>query len=261
MGDRLRLAVGVMGNVASMLLYATPMLTFSRVMKKKNVEGFSCVPYVLALCNCCLYTWYGLPVVSYRWENFPVVTINGIGILLETSFILIYLWFSSAKGKKEVAKTVVSIILICVATGIISTFVFHDHHHRKVFVGSIAVVASAAMYASPLAVVRQVIKTESVEFMPFHLSLFSFLTSCLWLAYGLLSHDLFIASPNMVGVPLCMLQLMLYFKYRKNPIKELEPEKWPDLEFNDDKLKQEFHLDEKKDQSTLDVTENLSTKI
>ncbi|CAN4087630.1 unnamed protein product [Withania somnifera] len=194
MGDRLLLAVGVMGNVASMLLYAAPILTFSQVMKKKkNIEGFSCVPYVLALFNCCLYTWYGLPIVSYRWENFPVVTINGTGILFEMSFILIYFGFSSAKGKKDVAKMVVPIILLCVATGIISTFAFHEHSRRKVFVGSIGVVASVSMYASPLVVVRQVIKTKSVEFMPFYLSLFSFLASCLWMAYGLLSHDIFLA--------------------------------------------------------------------
>ncbi|OIT06418.1 PREDICTED: bidirectional sugar transporter SWEET3b [Nicotiana attenuata] len=260
MADMLRLAVGVMGNAASMLLYAAPILTFSRVIKKKSTEGFSCVPYVLALFNCCLYTWYGLPVVSYRWENFPVVTINGIGILLEISFILIYFWFSSAKGKKEVAKMVVPIILICVATGIISAFVFHDHRRRKVFVGSIGLVASVAMYASPLVVVRQVIKTKSVEFMPFYLSFFSFLASCLWMAYGLLSHDLFLASPNLVGTPLCILQLILYCKYRKNPIKDLEPKKWPNLEYNDEKIKQEFPLDEVKE-SKLIVTENLSTKI
>lgn len=37
---------------------------------------------------------------------------------------------------------------------------------------------------------------------------------------------------------------------------EVEPQKWPDLEYNDDKLKQE----EKKDQSMLVLTENLSTK-
>ncbi|XP_059306826.1 bidirectional sugar transporter SWEET3b [Lycium ferocissimum] len=260
MGDRLRLAVGVMGNVASMLLYAAPMLTFSRVIKKKKTEGFSCVPYVLALFNCCLYTWYGLPVVSYRWENFPLVTINGIGILLEISFILIYVWFSSAKGKKEVAKMVVPISLICLATGIISAFLFHDHRSRKVFVGSVGFVASVAMYASPLVVVRQVIKTKSVEFMPFYLSVFSFLASGLWMAYGLLSHDLFLASPNLVGTPLCILQLILYCKYRKNPINELAPQKWPDLEFNDEKLNQEFQLDEKKEPVLL-VTENLNTKI
>lgn len=172
MGDRLRLAVGVMGifplqisslrldelhsyaqnlyiliiylagNVGSLLLYSAPMygpktknsllysstrstsknvvefsafrvvfeiliyyillvlrLTFARVIKKKSTEKFSCVPYVLALFNCYLYTWYGLPVVSNQWENFPLITINGLGVLLELSFIIIYLWFASAKGK------------------------------------------------------------------------------------------------------------------------------------------------------------------
>lgn len=139
--------------------------------------------------------------------------------------------------------------------------------------------------------------------MPFYLSFFSFLASCLWMAYGLLSHDLFLAvcifylesfsfyffinsklyideyqlqpshftilkksssflllqSPNLVGTPLCILQLILYCKYRKNPIKE-KPQKWPDLEYNEEKIKQEFPLDEIKE-SKLIVTENLNTKI
>ncbi|KAK4718058.1 hypothetical protein R3W88_016396 [Solanum pinnatisectum] len=102
-------------------------LTFRRVMKKKNIKGFSCVPYVLVLFNCCLYRWYALPV-----------------------------------------------------------------------------------------------------------------------------------SPNLVGTPLCILLLILYFNYL---VKELEPQKWTDwMEYKDDKLKQEFQLDEKKE-SVLVVTENISTKI
>lgn len=74
-------------------------LTFRRVVKKGNVEEFSCVPYILALFNCLLYTWYGLPVVSSGWENFPVSTINGVGILLEITFISIYIWFAPSKKK------------------------------------------------------------------------------------------------------------------------------------------------------------------
>lgn len=74
-------------------------LTFRRVVKKGNVEEFSCVPYILALFNCLLYTWYGLPVVSSGWENLPVFTINGLGILLEIAFISIYIWFAPREKK------------------------------------------------------------------------------------------------------------------------------------------------------------------
>jgi uncharacterized protein with PQ loop repeat len=40
---------------------------------------------------------------------------------------------------------------------------------------------------------RQVMKTKSVEYMPFYLSFFSFAASTLWLLYGLLGRDLFLA--------------------------------------------------------------------
>ncbi|PSS04433.1 Bidirectional sugar transporter like [Actinidia chinensis var. chinensis] len=240
MGERLRLAVGVMGNAASMLLYAAPILTFSRVIKRKNTEEFSCVPYIIALLNCFLYTWYGLPVVSYRWENFPLVTINGLGVLLELSFILIYFWFTSARGKKKVVMIAIPVILVSCITAVISAFAFHDHHHRKAFIGSVGLIASVSMYGSPLVVMKRVIQTKSVEFMPFYLSFFSFLASSLWMAYGLLSHDLFIASPNLVGSPLGIVQLVLYCKYRKKVIME-EPPKM-DIEKNIEKTKQQLEI-------------------
>jgi solute carrier family 50 protein (sugar transporter) len=97
--NTIRVAVGILGNAASMLLYAAPILTFRRVIKKGSVEEFSCVPYILALFNCLLYTWYGLPVVSSGWENSTVSSINGLGILLEIAFISIYTWFAPRERK------------------------------------------------------------------------------------------------------------------------------------------------------------------
>ncbi|XP_030532459.1 bidirectional sugar transporter SWEET3b isoform X2 [Rhodamnia argentea] len=248
MGDRLRLAIGVMGNAASLLLYAAPILTFARVIRRKSTEEFSCIPYILALSNCLLYTWYGLPIVSYQWENFPVVTINGLGILLECSFIAMYLWFSPTKTKIKVGAMALGVLAIFTIIAVVSTFIFHDHHHRKVLVGSIGLVASIAMYGSPLVVVKQVIMTKSVEFMPFYLSLFSFLASSLWMAYGLLGCDLFLASPNLVGSPLGALQLILYCKYRKRGVMD-EPSKW-DLENNGDQ--------DKSKQSQLAVNDHIA---
>ncbi|WOK97196.1 bidirectional sugar transporter SWEET3b isoform X1 [Canna indica] len=61
---------------------------------------------------------------------------------------------------------------------------------------------------------KRVTMTKSVEFMPFHLSFFSFLASAVWMAYGLLERDLFLAAPNLLGCPMGFLQLVLYFIYR-----------------------------------------------
>ncbi|KAL9252491.1 Bidirectional sugar transporter SWEET3-like protein [Drosera capensis] len=122
---------------------------------------------------------------------------------------------------KSAAGVLPVVAVLCVAA-LTSAFVFHDHHKRKVFIGSIGLFASVTMYGSPLVVVKLVIETKSVKFMPFYLSLTSFLASSLWMAYGLLSHDLFLATPNLVGSPLGILQLLLYCKYKKKATEQEE---------------------------------------
>ncbi|CAH2068857.1 unnamed protein product [Thlaspi arvense] len=123
----------------------------------------------------------------------------------------------------------VPVILVSCAAAIISSFVFHDHHRRK----------------------KQVIQTKSVEFMPFYLSFFSFLASWIWLAYGLLI-VIFSSrfSPNMVGCPLGVLQLLLYCKYRKKGVMEEEHKSWDVEKNNGEKTKQRFQLVVAEDSST-----------
>lgn len=235
------MAVGIIGNASSLLLFTSPILTFKKVLQKKNTEGFSCIPYIMAMFNCLVYAWYGMPVVSSGWENFPLITINGLGILLEVSFVSIYLWFSSMEQKKVNCYFLVPTLVLFGVVVATSIFSFHDHHTRKILVGSFGLVASVSMYSSPLLAVRQVIKTRSVEFMPFHLSLFTFIASSLWMAYGLLSHDIVLAAPNMVGCPMGLLQLLVYIIYRKpnnkTPQQQQQPLKVLSLEMNGANLK------------------------
>lgn len=53
----------------------------------------------------------------------------------------------------KVAAIVIPVILLFCITTLVSAFVFHDHHHRKLFVGSIGLGASITMYSSPLVAV------------------------------------------------------------------------------------------------------------
>ncbi|XP_061360130.1 bidirectional sugar transporter SWEET3-like [Gastrolobium bilobum] len=220
MAESLRLAVAVIGNVASVSLYAAPTVTFKRVIRKKSTEEFSCIPYIIALLNCLLFTWYGLPVVSNNWENFPLVTVNAVGIVFELSYVLIYFWYASAKGKVNVAMTAIPVLIAFCAIAVASAFAFPDHRHRKLLVGSIGLGVSITMYASPLVVMKKVIQTKSVEFMPLPLSVCSFLASILWMLYGLLIRDIFVAGPSVIGTPLGILQLFLHCKYYKRRVME-----------------------------------------
>lgn len=205
--------VGIIGCAVCTLLYAAPILTFKRVIKKGSVEEFSCIPYVLSWFSALIYAWYGFPVVSYGWENLSLCSICIIGIFLETTFIGVYLWFAPREKKKLVMLMVSLILTIFGVTVFFSIFSIHTHRMRKVFVGSIGLVTSISMYSSPMVAVKQVIRTKSVEFMPFYLSLFTFLTGLSWMAYGLLGRDPFLTAPNSVGCLMGILQLIVYFIY------------------------------------------------
>ncbi|XP_048567585.1 bidirectional sugar transporter SWEET6a-like [Triticum urartu] len=86
-----------------------------------------------------------------------------------------------------------------------------------VFYGILCVIFGSAMYASPLTIMGKVIKTKSVEYMPFFLSLVSFLNGVCWTSYALIKFDLYVTIPNGLGA---LFVLLLACYYRPTPKKE-----------------------------------------
>ncbi|KAL4370219.1 hypothetical protein AHAS_Ahas06G0043900 [Arachis hypogaea] len=62
---------------------------------------------------------------------------------------------------------------------------------------------------------KTVIKTKSVEYMPFLLSLFMFLNAGAWALYSLLVRDFYIGIPNFVGLILGLAQITVYLRYKE----------------------------------------------
>ncbi|XP_027094014.1 bidirectional sugar transporter SWEET1-like [Coffea arabica] len=204
---------GVIGNACGLFLFLAPTITFKRIVRKRSTEDFSGVPYTMALLNCLLYAWYGLPFVSPN--NILVSIINATGAVLESIYVLIFLILAPKKEKAKVFGILVLVLTTFAAVVLVSMLALHGKT-RKLFVGLIATIFSIAMYAAPLSVMRLVIKTKSVEYMPFFLSLFVFLTGTTWFIYGMIGKDPFLAVPNGFGCVLGAMQLMLYAIYHKN---------------------------------------------
>ncbi|GMI77196.1 hypothetical protein like AT1G21460 [Hibiscus trionum] len=204
---------GVFGNATALFLFLAPTITFRRIIRSKSTEQFSGIPYVMTLLNCLLSAWYGLPFVSKH--NLLVSTINGAGAVIESIYVLIFIWYASRKEKAKIIGLFTLVLAVFCAVALISLLALHGNP-RKLFCGLAATIFSIIMYASPLSIMRLVMKTKSVEFMPFFLSLFVFLCGTSWFVFGLLGRDAFIAIPNGFGCGLGFIQLILYCIYRNN---------------------------------------------
>ncbi|XP_051139541.1 bidirectional sugar transporter SWEET1-like [Andrographis paniculata] len=213
-GRILHIVFGVFGNATGLFLFLSPAVTFKRILSKKSTEQFSGIPYVMTLLNCLLSTWYGLPFISPN--NYLVSIINGIGSGIEAVYVMIFLIYAPKKEKAKIFALLVLILTIFSAIALISMLVFHGSPKKKQSIcGYAAMIFSILMYASPLSIMRMVIKTKSVEYMPFLLSLFVFLCGTSWFIYGLIGMDKFLYINNGFGCFLGMMQLILYAIYCK----------------------------------------------
>ncbi|XP_065848177.1 bidirectional sugar transporter SWEET1 [Euphorbia lathyris] len=215
---------GIFGNATALFLFLAPTITFKRIIRSKSTEQFSGIPYVMTLLNCLLSAWYGLPFVSKN--NLLVSTINGTGAAIETIYVIMFIIYAPKKQKGKILGLFTLVLTIFATVALVSLFALHGQA-RKLFCGFAATIFSIIMYASPLSIIKLVIKTKSVEYMPFFLSLFVFLCGTSWFVFGLLGHDPFVAVPNGFGCGLGALQLLLYFIYRKNKGKGGETDQKP----------------------------------
>ncbi|GLT77349.1 hypothetical protein SLA2020_489460 [Shorea laevis] len=72
------------------------------------------------------------------------------------------------------------------------------------------------MYASPLTVMRKVIRTKSVKYMSFYLSFVNFFNGVIWVAYALIRFNLYILIGNGFGAVFGTIQLILYACHYKS---------------------------------------------
>ncbi|XP_054819828.1 bidirectional sugar transporter SWEET1-like [Prosopis cineraria] len=209
--DFLRFFVGIFGNASALFLFLAPVMLFKRIIQNRSTEEFSGVIYILTLLSRLLPAWYGLPFVS-PW-NVLLSTVNGTGAVIETMYVLTFIVLAPKKEKLKIVGLFAFVLAVFSAVVVISLFAFHGKP-RMLFCGFTAAVFSIFMYGSPLSIIRMVIKTKSVEHMPFLVSLLVFLCGTSWFIFGLLGRDPFVAVPNGMGSALGAIQLLLYFIYR-----------------------------------------------
>ncbi|XP_030531435.1 bidirectional sugar transporter SWEET14-like [Rhodamnia argentea] len=216
-------AFGLLGNIVSFITFLAPLPTFCGICKRKSTEGFQSIPYVVSLLSAMLLLYYGL-----LKKDTLLITINGIGCVIETVYVAAYLIYASKNARMTTLKLFLSMNVLGYGAVLSTTFFLSKGANRSRILGWICMTFSLGVFAAPLCILRKVVKTKSVEFMPITLSSFLTLSAIVWFFYGFLRKDYFIAVPNVLGFALGVVQMVLYAIYRKNAQKVVvEPDLQP----------------------------------
>ncbi|PNY00176.1 bidirectional sugar transporter sweet5-like protein [Trifolium pratense] len=204
-----RNVVGIIGNVISFGLFFSPAPTFYKIIKKKDVEEFKPDPYIATVLNCAFWVFYGMPFVHPN--SILVVTINSVGLVFEFVYLTIFYIYAKKEGRKKM-QLYLSIEAILFAAIVLTTMLaLHGTTKRSFLVGILCDIFNIMMYVSPLTIMAKVIKTKSVKYMPFWLSLANFLNGCCWTTYALIHpFDIYVLVSNGIGAISGFVQLLLY---------------------------------------------------
>ncbi|KAL6567330.1 Bidirectional sugar transporter SWEET2a [Orobanche gracilis] len=203
-------AAGVAGNLLALVLFVSPIPTFRRIIRSRSTEEFSGLPYIYALLNCLICLWYGMPVVSSG--IILIATVNSIGAMFQMIYITIFIVYADKERKLKMLGLLLAVFSVFAIIVSVSIRVF-EPPNRQLVVGYLSVFSLISMFASPLFIINLVIRTKSIEYMPFHLSFATLLMSLSFFVYGMFKQDPFISVPNGVGAILGIIQLVLYFSY------------------------------------------------
>lgn len=202
--------IAIFGNIISILVFLSPISTFKRIIKKKSTENFKGDTYVCTLLSTSLWTFYGL----LKPGGLLIATVNGAGAFLQATYLILYLIYAPKDTKVRYMKLAGILNIGFLGALVVIVLVAVHGEIRLTILGFICAGLTLGMYASPLAAMKSVIITRSVEYMPFLLSFFLTVNAGVWSAYALLVRDFFIGVPNAIGLLLGSAQLILYMMYR-----------------------------------------------
>ncbi|RLN81134.1 hypothetical protein BBJ28_00007523 [Nothophytophthora sp. Chile5] len=200
-------------------MICSPALLMRQIYKQKDVGVASVIPLVALLANCHVWMVYG-----YLIENwFPIFWVFLIGDAIALAFLAVYWRFSTQRRYVARALIVVALILAIISIYAIVGGLGYTGQSRANMgsvLGFMADVSAVCLYGAPMEKLLHVLKYKSAVFINVHMVLAGITNNCLWFTYGILTHNWFIISPNILFITLNAFTLVLYavFNPKTHPL-------------------------------------------
>jgi len=208
--------VSLSGNLApfaSFVVTMAPLPTIRDMAKEKNVGKMPLLPYSSMFVNCFVWSVYGL----LKFEKKVYIT-NMIGCILGLYYFLQFNKICPSDAKnlpftknhhKWISTCIIAFTSICALA---------PAHISTTIIGKMGLFFCVVLFGSPLSSLKNVIATKSAKTIPLPFTLACCVNCFLWSVFGILeAKDFNIYFPNVLGLMLGLVQLLLWALYGKGP--------------------------------------------
>ncbi|KAM9368498.1 sugar transporter SWEET1 [Phaethornis superciliosus] len=200
----------------SLAMFGTGLSDLHQMVTTKSVENIQFLPFLTTDVN--NLSWLGYGCLKQDWT---LIAVNTIGAALQTLFVLVYLYYSPAKG--PVLLRCLVLLAVLVAGYSYFTLLIADTGTRLERLGLFCSVFTISMYLSPLADLAKIVRSKSTRCLSFPLTVTTFLASTSWTLYGLQLRDPYITVPNVPGIVTSVLRFWLFWWYPRGQEKPHRP--------------------------------------
>lgn len=191
--------------VFTIWMFSTGLSDLWRMFTLKNTENVQFLPFITTAVNNLGWFYYG-----QLKDDWTLMTVNSIGLGLQTCYILVYLYFTSNKCRllARLGAAAAALSTVCFYFATVS-----DPSARLAQLGLVCCTFTVTMYLSPLTDLVKIIRTRSTKCLSFSLTLATFLTSTSWTLYGVQLSDAYIVIPNVPGILTSLVRFWLFWNF------------------------------------------------
>jgi solute carrier family 50 protein (sugar transporter) len=199
--------VGWIGCGITTCFFVPQLTPFIKILQKKlyfeDAPGF-----FISICysNCFLWMIYGDMIFSD-----PVRITNMIACFICFIAMMIYLIYET---KKYLIDSILNFLIIFMASWSVYKYLSIEIDDDKV-VGNLAICSSIIVHLYFSYTIYKVIKEKNFMLINFTPTAIYFVSSLLWLAYGVITKDLYMVIPNSMGVVISLIEIIIYINYEK----------------------------------------------
>mmetsp|Transcript_10319 Transcript_10319/g.16648 ORF Transcript_10319/g.16648 Transcript_10319/m.16648 type:complete len:304 (-) Transcript_10319:147-1058(-) len=174
------------------------------------------LPYAMIAVTCACWCFYAVLKSDY----FPMLFTNGIGVTAGIFHLSAFIYYTPSITSRENVENrpkydgrLYGAFFGVAFMVMVSIVAVKTEEEAVSLLGTLGVLSVCVLFASPLVVMADVLRSRNSKALSRPLSVLSFVCALSWTLYGYLLSDVYIWGPNSIGLLLSVVQLSLIIVY------------------------------------------------